>query len=318
MPRIAWTEVDADLRAEVERLLGAAVVRADSQPGGFSPGSADRVLLADGRRAFVKTATDAVNADVVGIHRAEAAVAALLPPGVPSPRFRGVYDDGRRIAVAFEDVEARHPDTPWRGDELTAVLDALVALTAEAVPAGPALADLAEAAAHYADGWSTLTAAGTALPTLADDIDPEIDGWIATHVAELLAAADRMPQATRGDRLVHRDLRQDNILLRADGSAVFVDWPWAARGAGWIDALTLLFNVRYFDPAADVEAVVAAHPVFDGMAAGEADAVLAGLSGHFLRVSLEPEPPGITGLRAFQRDQAVAILRWLRERWDAP
>ena len=42
------------LRSDVERALGSPVVRAASQPGGFSPGSADRVVLADGRRAFVK------------------------------------------------------------------------------------------------------------------------------------------------------------------------------------------------------------------------------------------------------------------------
>lgn len=308
MARTPWHEVDPGLRAAVEEMLGAAVTDAVSQPGGFSPGSADRITLADGRRAFVKSATDAVNADVVRIHRSEAAVAAALPPDVPAPAFWGSVDRGDRIAVVFADVEARHPETPWRGDDLAAVLDALAVLTARPVPPSPALADFSSAAAEYARGWALL---GDGLPALP----PDLDGWIRAELPRLIDASARMSAATRGDRLVHHDLRADNVLLLEDGSAVLIDWPWGARGAGWVDALTLLFNVRYFDPSADVEAVIASHAVFAGVRSADADAVLAGLAGHFLHVSQQPAVPGIPTLRAFQYDQAVAILRWVRERW---
>ena len=52
--RVAWADLPARVRDVVEEILGAPVVEAVSQPGGFSPGSADRVRTADGRRAFVK------------------------------------------------------------------------------------------------------------------------------------------------------------------------------------------------------------------------------------------------------------------------
>lgn len=311
MPRTLWHEIDAGLRADVERMLGARVVEASSQPGGFSPGSADRVLLEDGRRVFVKTATDAVNPEVVSIHRSEAAVAAIVPVGAPAPQLLGAVDGGDRIALVFEDVDARHPATPWRAGELAAVLDALAQLTAEPVAEDAALADLGEVSGHYAAGWSLL---GDRVPPLPDGLDQ----WTSDEMPALLRAAARMASVSRGDRLVHRDLRADNVLLRADGAVVFVDWPWAARGAGWVDALCLLFNVRYFDPGADVESIVATHPVFAGMVPAAADAVLVGLAGHFLRVSQEPAVPGIPSLRAFQYDQAVALLRWVQERWDRP
>ncbi|MYW06486.1 aminoglycoside phosphotransferase family protein, partial [Streptomyces sp. SID3343] len=52
--RVAWESAPAALRTAVEVRLGAPVVRAVTQVGGFSPGVATRVELADGRRAFVK------------------------------------------------------------------------------------------------------------------------------------------------------------------------------------------------------------------------------------------------------------------------
>src|SRR6478672_7679817 len=100
MPRPQWADLPGELRADVERALGSAVVHARSQSGGFSPGSADRVVLADGRRAFVKTGDGAVNAETVEIHRMEAAIAAILPASVPAPRLLAVVDRGDVIALA--------------------------------------------------------------------------------------------------------------------------------------------------------------------------------------------------------------------------
>src|SRR5580698_1371762 len=89
--RLPWTDIPAQLRAEVERQLGAPVVEAVTQRGGFSPGVAARLLLADGRRAFVKAVGD-LNPDSPRIHRAEARIAAALPASAPAPRLLGFLD----------------------------------------------------------------------------------------------------------------------------------------------------------------------------------------------------------------------------------
>lgn len=52
--------------------MGAPVVSAVSQASGYSPGSADRLRLADGRRVFVKAVSAEVNPDSIAIHRREA------------------------------------------------------------------------------------------------------------------------------------------------------------------------------------------------------------------------------------------------------
>ena len=51
--RVLWADLPLRVQAAVEEILGSPVVQAVSQPGGFSPGCADRIVTADGRRAFV-------------------------------------------------------------------------------------------------------------------------------------------------------------------------------------------------------------------------------------------------------------------------
>jgi hypothetical protein len=308
--RMEWDAVPASVRAEVEVILGAVVVSARSQSGGFSPGSADRVVTADGTRAFVKTAHAAVNAESVAIHRKEAAITTALPASVPAPRLLGVVDQGEWIALVLDDVDGRHPETPWTDADLGAVLDALRAVSAAAVPADLELDSAADAVRPPFGGWRRLVERGGVVPVLPDGLD----AWVATRLSDLADAADRAADEVVGTALVHLDVRADNLLVRPDGTVVLVDWPWAARGAPWLDAFGLLINVRLFDPTADVEALIARHPVFAGMPPDAATRVLIGFAGFFIDASTQPPSPGIPTLRAFQRDQGIAALRWLRDR----
>lgn len=86
--RLGWRETPARVRAAIQWWLGAEVVDARTQPGGFSPGLAARLRLADGRRVFVK----AIGAERTPMgpasYRAEARVTAALPPSVPAPPAR--------------------------------------------------------------------------------------------------------------------------------------------------------------------------------------------------------------------------------------
>ena len=126
--RPRWEDLPPHVRAGVEDVLGSPVVRADSQAGGFSPGSADRVLTAAGRRAFVKAVGAAQNPHSPVLHRREARVSAALPPSLPVPRLLGVFDAGARVALVLEEVDGHQPPLPWRAGDVDAVLGALAAL----------------------------------------------------------------------------------------------------------------------------------------------------------------------------------------------
>jgi hypothetical protein len=51
-----------------------------------------------------------------------------------SAAFLGSYDDGEWVALVLEDIDGRHPATPWLEHELHSVLTSLTALASELTP----------------------------------------------------------------------------------------------------------------------------------------------------------------------------------------
>lgn len=302
--RIGWTDLPGHVRAAVEEILGDRVVTAVSQPGGFSPGTADRVRTAGGKRAFVKAVSPAQNEHSPRLHRTEALVTAALPPAAPAPRLLGSYDDGHWVALVLVDVEGRHPVTPWDAAELAAVLSTLERMAAVLTPASVAVAPTAADQLGYDfAGWRRI----------AERPPADLDPWARDRLPELCAASERGLAALTGDTLCHLDVRADNLLLRTDGTVVVVDWPWACRGPAWLDSLLILVNVRLYG-GHDVEALLRARPFLADVDPAAVTGVLTGFAGFFLDGSRQPAPPGIPTVRAFQRVQADAVLDWLTHR----
>ncbi len=301
--RIGWADLPPGVRRAVERIVGAPVVEAVSQAGGFSPGTADRVRAADGRRAFVKAVSRRQNELSPDLHRREARVTAALPSSVPAPRLLGWHDDGDWVALVLEDIEGRHPATPWVPDELELVLAALADLARSATPSPvPGLASAAESFGDDFAGWRRMRA----------DPPAALDPWVARHLDELCALADRGLAALAGDTLAHTDIRADNLLVGPDGAVTVVDWPWACRGPVWLDALLLLVNVRLFG-GHDTGELLARLTTGTGADRGDLIAVLAGMAGFFADAARLPPPSGLPTVREFQRAQADAVLSWLGE-----
>jgi hypothetical protein len=296
--RIGWADLPAHVREAVETVLGSPVVAAQSQAGGFSPCTADRVETAAGSRAFVKAVGAGLNAKSVEMARAEAHITANLPAGAPAPRMLGSFDDGEWVALVLEDIDGRHPRTPWEQDELDATASALRALAGALTPSPvPGLATAADTTGGDFAGWANIAA------NPPDDLDE----WVAIHLDDLQVAAARGRAAlTTGNTLVHCDIRADNILLRPDGAVVFVDWPWGCIGPAWLDTVLLALNVIVHGGAGD--------RLLIGVDAGLATDVIAGYTGFFLDIGRLPAPPGLPTVRPFQLAQGNALLPWLRAR----
>lgn len=299
--RIGWLDLPGHVRAAVEETLGSPVVAAESQAGGFSPGTADRVVTASGDRAFVKAVSPAQNARSVEMARDEARITAALPPDTPAPALLGTYDDGFWVVLVLEDVPGRHPRTPWVEDEVDAAVRALRKLAAALTPAP--LPDAPRASDHLADdlaGWAEIAA----------DPPADLDPWAAAHLDALVAAAARGHAAIAvGDTLAHCDIRADNLLVRPDGDVVVVDWPWGCVGPEWLDTVLLAMNV--IAHGGDGDRVLA------GVDRGAAVDLIAGFTGFFLHRARQAAPPGLPTVRAFQRAQGLALLPWLRGRVGA-
>lgn len=311
--RHAWADLPAAVRRAVEDILGSPVVEARSQSGGFSPGVAARVRLANGGRAFVKAVSTQVNAGSPDLHRAEARHTAALPPHAPVPRLLGSYDDGTCVALVLEDIEGRQPRVPWDPAELDRVLAAVGALGRLLTPAPADAPPIARREASMFTGWRTLYAAGGGA---------RLEPWAARRLGALAELESGWVGPATGDSLVHADLRADNILLTED-RVVFVDWPHAMRAAPWFDLLAMLPCVAT-QGGPDPETVFTAHPLGRDADPAGVTAVLTALTGYFVSHSLRPAPPGLPTLRAFQAAQGAAALDWLRGRlghrpaWGVP
>jgi len=189
--RLRWAEVPCQVRAAAESALGAAVTADAPQAGGFSPGLASRLTLADGRRVFAKAVSGGQNPRSPGLYRRETEVARALPERVPAPRLRWSYDDGDWVMLVFDDVDGVMPATPWRQEEFSRVMAALERLAEVLTPAPAGAVPIAGDLAENFRSWRVIAAD----PALAG----RLDGWERANLPRLADLESRWQVAARGD-----------------------------------------------------------------------------------------------------------------------
>jgi hypothetical protein len=303
--RPRWSELPLRVRGQISELADGRVVAAQNCEGGFSPGFASLITLADGRRAFAK----AMDADTwplqATFHRQEARVAAALPRTVPAPRFLGSADDGHWVILVFQCADGAEPSLPWRAAELSQVAAAAGAMSQALTPS-----PVAVPADHpRLGGWVRLAADAPALARL-----PDVSAWAVRNLDTLCELERAGLAAARGDTLVHFDTLPHNI-LRTDHRVLFVDWPHARRGAPFIDLLTVLASAG--DSEIDLDSLLTGQAVTAGVAPGVLDAVLAALTGFWLAGGLAEFPAGLRPVAAAKRALGRSALSWLQRRLGA-
>lgn len=296
--RVEWPHLPPTVRAEVEQRLGSPVVKAESRTSGFTPGFASVLTTEDGGRTFVKAASVKAQRLFADAYREEGRKLAALPEGTPAARLLWTLDVDGWFVLGLEHVESRQPRRPWRQAELDATLDALetVADLLTPPPAGLDLIDLATELADFPGLWDRLR-----------ETRPDLD-----HLEEAAALAARYREVVGGQTLVHTDVRDDNVLIRPDGTAVFCDWNFPCVGAAWFDTLLMMVGPR--GDGLDVEAVLGARRLTRDVPAESVDIALALVTGYFLWQAEEPVPPTSPHLRDHQRWQGEVCWDWLAER----
>jgi hypothetical protein len=298
--------VPEHLRARVLEMLGGGeVIEAVSQTGGFSPGPAVRLLTSTGRRAFVKAVSAETNPESPGMHRREAEYSAQMPEHAPVPKFLGSLDEDGWVVLVFEEIDGHNPGPDWDVDELRRTVEALGELAELLTPSPIDAPPVAEQLAEFT-GWRGLAKAHAAGE---DDLD-WLDPWAVERLERLAEIEEAVVPLCVGDTLVNLDVRADNILV-TDDRVYFVDWPWASRGAAWLDMALFVPNVwMYGGP--ELARVVIEHPL---LAAADPEGVRAfavGVIGMITQASRQPAPPGLPTLRPFQEAFSAAGLEWLR------
>lgn len=305
--RMTWEDVPAEVVDAIAAQAGATVASANGATFGFSPGFAGVVTFADGKRTFLKVMSAERDPWSIDINRREAEILAALPPEVPAAALLWMLELEPWLVFATEAVDGDHPSPATDAGDAAVMWDVMTHLAT--VPAPAHLPPFHEYQHDVLDRWQTLASTPDRDARLASlGADGE---WVATHLDSLLTWEREAIDASKGDALVHGDLRADNVLV-AESRAVIVDWPHAARGAAWLDLAAYLPSFEMNGGGSAAKAF-RAHPLSHGVSVAHELAIVAALAGYFTVMSTEPPAPPLPGLREFQRAQATPALNWLRE-----
>ena len=301
--RIPYAGVPTDVRVWVDATLGSPVVDVHEQVGGMSPGCATRVVCADGTRAFVKAVGADLNPETPDQFRRETAVLELLGSHELWADLIASYDDGRWVALLLEDVEGTHPDFGDDADleAVLATVDRLAGVLGERVPdtsvwtSSVGLVDVSRRLRIWAETLARLDGAPASAP-VPDWVRVDAGRW-----TEVLSGLADEPH----HRLVHWDIRNDNLLRRPGGEIVVIDWGLAAIGPGWSDALLARLE-RVDEPWFD--ASVASSPAL--VAAGDEaiTAWLVGFATHLAVRSVTAVDVNLPTLNDFRRRESARMF----------
>ena len=309
--RLPWAAAPTRVHAFVTDLLGDPVLAAVDQAGGMSPGPAARVRTASGRRAFVKAVSPELHPDTPELFRRELAVLRALGTNRRWAELLDGLDEGPQgwVVLVLEDVEGHQPDLAdvdgWER-VVAAVEDLADELGRRPLPdaatldghgaAGVGLVDLPGRLRVWADACLEADLPAARIP------HPVVEAAPAVRERLLDLADQSMTQ------LVHWDVRVDNVLVRASGEVVLVDWGQAAAGTGWMDPLLVRLD-RAHEPWFDESLRRTGSPALAALPPEDVTAFLTGLGVLLAVRAVTHADIGPPGLQAFRLAESQRLLR---------
>jgi hypothetical protein len=293
--RIGWVDLPETVRTAV---APAGSVSVTTIAEGFSPGFVGHVVSANSDR-FLKICTDTINPRTSALHQIEAKILITLSPITPAPLLTDVIDVDGWVGLATEWIDpVDRSDTSW----LAAARDVWQNIGAAPAPTSlPALRSQLQQDFLWS-GWRRLAEADCSYGS----------SWADQHAVELLELEEAFLVAVDGDKLVHGDLRADNIVVGVGGKSVAVDWPSAAIGNPLFDGVMLVGSVAHLH--GEQPSITAAR-----LGVQRSDAlrsIVIGVLGHYAWASSLGNPPGIPGVRGYQAALRTVFERWVRDLWQ--
>lgn len=316
----AWRAVPAAVRASVDALCGSPVVRGARVWGGYAPTPTFQLLLADGRRVFLKGTSPTSNATMVRALDSEQRVytelGALISPF--APRYLGALRESGWHVLLLEDAgPATIP--PWSAESGRRVAHACAEFHASTLASDlPAWLDLPERWVAPIT-WSRVERDSGHLRKVAALAGPraaEAHRWLGEALPTLQQYGDHAAEVTGPFALLHGDIRSDNLRYR-DGRLYLFDWPWANAGRPEFDVVPFAQSVAV-DGGPNPERVLEWYEERLALRPDAVDAALAWIAAFFAQHAWEPEVPGLPRLRAFQRRQLAVVLAWAARRFGLP
>ena len=309
--RPTFAQLPPEVRAGIASVAGSPIeVAFPPVTTGFTGAYAGLLALRDGRRVFAKAAGPVAPFALQAIPR-EAGILRLLAGRVTAPQLVGSAAAGDWQLVVLEAIDGDLPGMPWTVRDAEAAHVACVEL-ASLEPSE--VAQVTDASLAVDVGGDT--AALACLDELARGARPWPDGIPALSPAwagELAGLGRLAAEALVGDRLVHSDLRPDNMLITPRGTARLVDWNWVARGPAWCDFVGLLPLMSHH--GLDVDRMMRRSPLLEGVDGEAVDAFLAIIVGYMVDACVQPTFPGsLNAIRDHQRHMARTFIALLAQR----
>jgi hypothetical protein len=310
----------ASVRRAAEDALGVRVARASRVWGGYSPTPTFRLLLNDGRRAFLKAAEPVSNPFAYDAHAREVRVyrelGAVIGPWAPS--FLGSFEHDTWRVMLLEDLGPKSVP-PWTATQLNAVVHDLAAFHAST--SGRPFPDWVPRASTRLAGaqwmWEWTADGGTErVAALAGERRREAAKWFEAALPRLRRAARGVVDGGWQQAFLHLDIRSDNLRI-VGGKLKIFDWPHVTLGPPELDVAGFAQTVAVEEGVAP-EVVAAGYAAQGRVSDGALDASVASLASYFSCQCWQPELPALPRLRPFQRAQMNVTLAWAARRLALP
>jgi thiamine kinase-like enzyme len=277
-----------DIERATRALKAEPVAWRSVMRGGQTAASRWVATLPDGTTRFVKIAhTD----DTASWIRDEHLFYALAGSRPYLPAFLGWRDDADRPVLVLEDLSDAEWPPPWSAEGIDAVVRCLKEVAESEPP--PDLPD-ARNSQFALDAW----------PQVAADPGPFLalglcsEDWLGQHL-QALSAASAEARFT-GDRLLHFDVRSDNLCVR-QGRALLIDWNFACVG-------NPVFDIAAWLPSLHAEGGPPPEQMLE--TTDEVAAIASLLAGNFGWRGAHADIPEAPHVRPLQRRQASTALPW--------
>lgn len=307
--RQQWSDMPQKIRDMIQAYIGSDVVRTETQSGGFSPGVAVRLFTSDNRCFFLKAIGTDLNPRTVYFHRQEIQINLSFPENSFAPKMLWSVDDvddTEWVALLFDNIAGQNPPTPWQGNDLQRVMQALGQLTETLTPSP--IDSVPSASEYFATsiyGWCTIR-------DNLSTYDERLDDWSKRHLDTLCELESHAPESVAGDTLVHFDIRADNIVI-TDDDVWFVDWPHACIGASWLDVVMFAPSV-VMQNGLPAEDLLRLHPSSRIANTDAVTSTIVSMAGMLSLRAMTPPPPGLPTLRTFQSALAKITRQWVAQR----
>jgi len=280
-----------DLSARLKRLLGATPLKMTEVTRGYTAASRLLVEFSDGRRAFVKVATDALTAGWLrDEYRIYKHVQGSFMPAMLA------WEDGEHPLLVLEDLSLALWPQSWTNKSIAAVLDTLKLVGDSPVPKGmPSL----ETLRPDPSSWRSIAAN----PENFLSLKLCTARWLENALPTLIEVEESA--ILSGSKLLHLDVRSDNICF-VGNRVVLVDWNWACVGNS-------LLEIVFWLPSVHLEG----GPLPEQIVAGE-PSLVAFVAGFWAcRAGLPPPYSGAT-VRDLQLRQLKVALPWCAKLLQLP